>query len=184
MDVGCTGATDVPWHTVRKPLKLPPAHLSPAYACRSMCVMSNMGCSITQKKQTKKTGDKKTPLSGAYGLCVHVQKKEICVQKWRWFDILVIKYFFLIPALRAESFRNGWGGWKCQIKSQFFKKCQYVCLSSRHQSIMSAMGGAIWFKADLLESSEKTCLKTVIISEIMYVILVVWNCTLYFLYIF
>lgn len=58
----------------------PPAYLSLPCACRSMCVMSNTGCSITQEK---KTGDKKTPLSGAHGLsmCVHVQKKERFVLK-------------------------------------------------------------------------------------------------------
>ncbi len=33
---------------------------------------------------------------------------------------------------------------------------------------MSAMGGAIWFKAVLLESSEKPVWKIVIISEIMF----------------
>lgn len=57
-------------------------------------------------------------------VCACAKEGEVCVQKWRWFDILVLKYFFLIPALHAESFNNGCGcgGWKCKKNLNFSKK--------------------------------------------------------------
>ncbi len=53
---------------------------------------------VTRAVQSdKKTGDKKTPLSGAYGLCVHVQKKEMCSKvKVIWH--FVVKIFFSYPS--------------------------------------------------------------------------------------
>lgn len=81
MDVGCTGATDVPWHTVWKPPQ-PPSRV-PQPSLRLSLHVRHEQHRLFNHTEKKKTGDKKTPLSGAHGLsmCVHVQKKERFVLK-------------------------------------------------------------------------------------------------------
>ncbi len=54
----------------------------------------------------KKTGDKKNTITRCIRLvyvCACAKEREVCVQKWRWFDILVLKYFFLYPRLYMPS---------------------------------------------------------------------------------
>lgn len=78
----------------------------------------------TEKKKNRWQENTITRCIRLVYVCACAKEGEVCVQKWRWFDILVLKYFFLIPALHAESFNNGCGcgGWKCKKNLNFSKK--------------------------------------------------------------
>ncbi len=114
-----------------------------------------------KKKQTKKQVTRKHHYQ-VHTACVCMCKRKRCVQKWRWFDILLLKYFFLIPGLHNK------GGWKCKIKSTFFKKVS-ICLFKQWTSINHvSYGWSYLIQRSFIGVFRKTCLKTIILSEIMF----------------